>query len=956
MLISFFVIICLYIGGSLSIFDIYVYKEDVNDRYNETRHEDFVEQIQASKDDNDSYSNIEKPDDNLQCSTVPISNRFDCYPGTFPNEEKCLQRGCCWMAPGDRVSFQNQSSAEKKINIPYCFYPNGYQSHLLTDIKYSQKGVSAWYDRIRDSGYPKDSPKIRLDVGCYKNTGLRIKIWDESKQSQKQAIKDTIELLPLEACNVFLRVSENVFGFQLLRKDSHGTVLFDCLDVGGFVFSDQLLQISSLLPSNYIYGLGEHTGRLLRKTNWNQYTFWNRDYIPYEEKNIYGTHPFYMALEDTGTAHGVYFRNTHAMEVILQPTPAMTFRALGGFMEIYILLGETPIAVVEQYTDLIGKPFLPPYWSLGYHQCKFAYNSLSRTKKILNQTREAKIPIDVQWNDIDYMDQNKDFTYDAEKYQGLPEFVQELHAQGLKYIQIIDPGISGSEIPGTYPPYDKGLAMDIFVKNSSNMPFVGKVWNTQSTVWPDFTNPHILEYWQTLLNDYHKVIEIDGVWIDMNEPSNFFDGQKDGCSKDGDDFDLDEPFYIPKGVTGNKLYAKTICPSARQYKGFHYEFHNTYGLDETIATAKAMKNVRKKRPFVVSRSTFPGQGNHGAHWTGDVVSSWDHLRASIASVINFNMFGIPMVGADICGFNGNTTVELCNRWVQLGAFYPFSRNHNTDNGIDQDPVSLGEPVITSARNALNIRYRLLPYLYTLMVKAHRDGSPAVRSMLMNYPTDRKTFALDNQFMWGTDLLVLPVLAEKTYKVTGYFPRNTWYNLHDKTHLVSGVGHFESVHAAETIIPLFIRGGSILPLQMNGLTTVESRNNPFHLEIYFPLDPKCSTCNLEAVGDLYLDDGDDVESYTKNHFIYIKFSSVVSEAMKGGRLVSKVQKGSDINLNQNTFLQEIIIYGIRNVGSITSVKINGSPIEFTKEHSCLSINNISHDLKHEFELTWNKKLL
>ena len=918
-----------------AVYDIYVYNEEITNNVNENAQYTF-----------DKHQVAENKPHDAQCSTVPVANRFDCHPGPFANEEKCLERGCCWASPPSTFDTTSKSN----MNIPWCFYPNDYRSHSVINITHTESGVSVWYERLIDSGYPDDSNYVRLDIGCYDNKRLNIKIWDDSKQIH---LKDNEILTPLETCGVSLKVSNSQFGFQLSRKDTD-TILFDCLDIGGFVYSNQLLQISSLLPSNYIYGLGEHTGRFLRNTDWSQYTFWNRDFIPTENMNIYGTHPFYLSLDNIGSSHGVYFKNTHAMEVILQPSPAVTFRALGGIIHIYIMLGTAPLEVVEQYSNIIGKPFLPPYWTLGYHQCRFGYKTLERTKEILDQTRKANIPIDVQWNDIDYMDQFKDFTYDHKNYNGLPKFVQELHKEGLKYIQIIDPGISGSEIPGTYPPYDKGIEMDIFVKNTSNLPFVGKVWNTQSTVWPDFTDPKTLEYWTLMLKNYHSEIPIDGVWIDMNEPSNFFDGQIDGCAKEGDDLKLDEPYYIPKGITGNKLYAKTVCPSARHYNGFHYEFHNTYGLDETIATATAMKKIRKKRAFVVSRSTFPGQGHHGAHWTGDVVSTWKDMRASIASIINLNMFGIPMVGADICGFNGNTTIELCNRWVQLGAFYPFSRNHNTDDGIDQDPVSLGEPVIESARNALRVRYKLLPVLYNLLVNSHLFGTPVARAMMFNYPNDRKTYALDAQFMWGSDLLILPVLEEETYgSVTGYFPKDTWYDFYGKNDPFYGTAHFKAVDAPETVIPLFVRGGSILPFQNNGSTTVETRQNPFHLKVYFPINTECSTCDLEAKGELYLDDGEDIDSYATNRFTHVKFSGKESDTTKDGNLRSVVRVRGGINLNQNTILEDIHIFGIKNVTSIKTVTINGKTISFSNENTYLTISGVNHDLMEEFVLAWSK---
>ena len=211
------------------------------------------------------------------------------------------------------------------------------------------------------------------------------------------------------------------------------------------------------------------------------------------------------------------------MEVILQPTPAITLRALGGIFDLFFIAGPDPSSIVSQYTKIVGKSYLPPYWSLGYHQCKFGYGSLNRTRQVLEQTQKAGIPIDVQWNDIDYMDNHKDFTYDKNgKFQDLPAFVQGLHEQGLHYVPIIDPGISSTE-QSDYKAYGLGLEMDVFIKNASGVPFNGRVWTNGKTVWPDFTHENSEKYWYTMFKDYHDQVAFDGAWIDMNEPSNFYD-------------------------------------------------------------------------------------------------------------------------------------------------------------------------------------------------------------------------------------------------------------------------------------------------------------------------------------------------------------------------------------------------------------------------------------------------
>ncbi|RWS18798.1 hypothetical protein B4U80_00144, partial [Leptotrombidium deliense] len=233
---------------------------------------------------------------------------------------------------------------------------------------------------------------------------------------------------------------------------------------------------------------------------------------------------------------------------------------------------------------------------------------------------------------------------------------------------------------------------------------IGRVWNKSGkTVFPDFTNPNATEYWFRQLQRLHSQVAFDGAWIDMNEISNFVDGSLYGCPKN----ELENPPYVP----GNqKLQNDSLCMSAKHYAGVQYNIHNLYSTYETKVTNEALKKLRNnKRPFIISRSTFSGQGHFGGHWSGDIFSNFVDMRYSIPFILNFNMFGTPLVGADMCGFAGNTTVELCARWMTLGAFYPFARNHNDYDTIDQDPVSLGPTVVNASINALQIRYMLLPY-------------------------------------------------------------------------------------------------------------------------------------------------------------------------------------------------------------------------------------------------------
>jgi lysosomal alpha-glucosidase len=188
-----------------------------------------------------------------------------------------------------------------------------------------------------------------------------------------------------------------------------------------------------------------------------------------------------------------------------------------------------------------------------------------------------------------------------------------------------------------------------------------------------------------------------------------------------------------------------------------------YGHFEAFATHFALHSINyNKRPFILTRSSFAGTGQFSAHWSGDNRAFWDDLYYSIPNMLNFNMFGVSQVGSDICGFSGDTTEELCIRWMQLGSFYPFMRNHNDDISEDQDPAAFSLFAQEAMKKTLKIRYTLLPYLYTLFFKSNAYGETVVRPLFFEFTSDLSTHFVDKQFMFGPAFLISPVLEQVTW--------------------------------------------------------------------------------------------------------------------------------------------------------------------------------------------------
>ncbi|RKP04517.1 family 31 glycoside hydrolase, partial [Thamnocephalis sphaerospora] len=557
---------------------------------------------------------------------------------------------------------------------------------------------------------------------------------------------------------------------------------------------------------------------------------------------------------------------------------------LGGVLDFYVYSGPTAADVVRQHAELVGKPHMAPLWALGWHQCRYGYENVDALAKVVAEYRTHQIPLEAMWADIDYMQGRKDFTFDPDKFprERVAELVEDLHEHQQRFVAIIDPGI---KIEPGYAAYDSGIKRDVFLRAANGRDYVvGKVWPGY-VHFPDWFHPNTYDWWRMHLQQFISDVSADGIWIDMNEVANWCDGD---CNVDLDKLsgkqvkieqkksdssytfswlgrrasiapvnkdeqrEQDMLYRINNGARNLPIETGSAPIDAIHANGLReYDVHNLYGHMESILTRRALQEIRpQSRPFILTRSTFAGTGAHAAHWTGDNWSQWDHLADSITGVLNFQLFGIPFVGADICGFVGNATEELCIRWHQLGAFYPFARNHNAIGQRDQEPYVW--PAVASAlRTVLDIRYALLSYLYTLSYNAHVRGDTLWRPLFFEFPVDEHAHQFDQQVMIGGSFMLTPVVNEGQRMLDVYFPHAVWFDWYTSmpilTHSSSQVGDILAVHAPLDRIPLYIRGGRAIALHRPGMTTLETHNTPFTLLL--ALDTKG-----RAQGELYLDDG------------------------------------------------------------------------------------------------------
>ena len=610
---------------------------------------------------------------------------------------------------------------------------------------------------------------------------------------------------------------------ELINQDEAGFHWEESYEFGGNIVK---MSKASNDGESY-YGLGDKPNHLNMKGK--RYQNWVTDSYAYGKDTdpIYKAIPFYTGLHNK-KAYGIFFDNTFRsyFDFSHERRNVTSFWADGGEMNYYFIYGPQMQDVIESYTDLTGKPHqLPPLWALGYHQCKWSYYPESKVKEITSTFRKLRIPCDAIYLDIDYMDGFRCFTWNKEYFPDPKRMVKELADDGFKTVAIIDPGI---KIDKEYSVFREALENDYFCKRADGPYMKGKVWPGEC-YFPDFTNPEVREWWSGLFKELIEDIGIKGVWNDMNEPAVMEVPNK----------------TFPDDVRHN--YEGNYCS--------HRKAHNIYGMQMARATYQGLKKYAyPKRPFVITRAAYSGTQRYTSTWTGDNVATWEHLWIANVQAQRMAMSGFSFAGSDIGGFAEQPQGELFTRWIQLGVFHPFCRVHSSGDHGDQEPWAFDEDVTDIVRKFIELRYQLLPYLYTAFWHHVDQGRPILKSLVLYDQDDVHTHYRTDEFVFGESILVCPILEQNARGRRMYIPRGKWYNYWTKERVKGGKELW--VDADIESMPIFVKEGAIIPKYPIQQYVDELVIEEVFLDVYFKQGKEVSTL---------FDDAEDGYDYTKGRY-------------------------------------------------------------------------------------------
>lgn len=620
-----------------------------------------------------------------------------------------------------------------------------------------------------------------------------------------------------------IRVNKAPFGLQIFDKWQK-LIFSDHPGRGRVSDGTRKIEYKSLRRDEHFFGLGEKTGKLDRRGG--NYRMWNSDKPCYgvSEDPLYKSIPFFMS----SYKYGIFLDNTYKTEFKFgtENEEFYSFEVPDGEMIYYFISGKDYKDIMTQYISLTGRPIMPPRWALGFAQCRGKLTNEDLTYEIARGYRERGIPCDIIYQDIGWTQELQNFEWRRPNYRNPEKMLADLDSMGFKVILSQDPVISQKNVSQ----WKEADSLGFFVKDAST-------GRTYDMPWPwggncgvvDFTIPEVADWW----GEYQQKPLDDGAagfWTDMGEPA-----------------------------WSNEESTERLV--MKHHLGMHDEIHNVYGLtwDKVVAEQFAKRNP-DRRIFQMTRAAYAGLQRYTFGWTGDsgcadnVLKGWAQMENQISVLLSAGLGAIPFTTTDITGYCGDiedypAMAELFTRWIQLGAFNPLSRiHHEGDNAVE--PWLFGAEAERNARAAIELKYSLLPYIYTYSRAAYDAGLPIMRPMVMEFPEDGETYGLDTQFMFGEEILVAPVVKKGARIRTLYLPDGEWIDFNDRGSCFAG-GQWITVDAPLNVIPMFVRKGSIIPRMPVMNHTREHKVYPVTFEVFPAAE------GGKASFSLYEDQGEDL---------------------------------------------------------------------------------------------------
>ena len=710
-----------------------------------------------------------------------------------------------------------------------------------------------------------------LEVTASRDEVVRVRVWtaghepeDASWAVLPSALHSSITVTPepdgFRTAKLHITLGQNL---GLTVSDLEGHMLQD--DAEPMVHRGKDFRVyKQLTEDDHFFGLGDKPGPLDRRGE--DFVLWNTDQFGWQESTdpIYKSIPFFLDLRQ-GRTLGVFFNNTYRsfFDFGREKRSEYSFGAENGSLDYFLLYGPEPRQVLSLYAWLTGPTPLPPLWSLGFQQSRYTYSPESQLLDVEHRLRADKIPSDVLWLDIGFQKNNMPFTVDPQRFPNFPQMVKNLAADNFHLVVITDLHIARQ--PGVgYAPYDSGVAGDHFVKLTDGSTYVGPVWPGPS-VFPEFTQQRTLAWWGSLFKQF-VADGVAGFWNDMNEPA---------------------VFSTPTKTMPLDVQHRIEMPGFLTRTTDHREIHNVYGMLNSEGTYEGMLALRpNERPFVMTRASFAGGQRYAVTWTGDNSSTWNHLRMTVPQLMNLGLSGFSMAGADVGGFAGSPPPDLLTKWLEVAAFQPIDRDHSAKGTRPHEVWVDGPAQEAIRRHFIEERYRLLPYLYTTVEHTSHDGIPLMRPLFVEFPhatVDDHPLDLDagNEFLVGTDLLVAPNPSpEEIAPYEVHLPPGTWYDYWTGEQYERGtktqsrdLEQRDALHPAKPLmiepklenLPVYVRGGSILPLEPLTQSTEQKPSGPLTLRVYLAGGPA-----VPCAGEVYADDGHSFD-FRQGKYARIRFS-------------------------------------------------------------------------------------